>query len=362
MKKNAVLIFILYLISQFVKITTNINPWEDTLFNKSTFALSAVLATGLAFTASAETVIKIGHGAAEAFHMHRALLKFEDLVEAGSNGKIDVQVFPSSQMGPDREIIEGVQTGVLEMAIPPSSFFAGWDPAFAVIELPYMYASKDIAYEVLDGDAGAEMLARVENQGLVGLGWLELGVRNVTNNVRPVATPEDLEGVKLRTMKVPAHVATFETLGANPTPMNFGEVYSALQQGVIDGQENPLAIITSQRFYEVQKYLSTTAHVFAVYMPVISKPFFEGLSAEHQQLVRESMAAARSYQAELVAAEDTAQLEEIRAAGVEVLELTAQQRQAFADKTESVRLQYREEVGTEAYDAWVAAVAAASGS
>jgi tripartite ATP-independent transporter DctP family solute receptor len=362
MKKNAVLIFILYLISQFVKITTNINPWEDTLSNKSTFALSAVLATGLAFTASAETVIKIGHGAAEAFHMHRALLKFEDLVEAGSNGKIDVQIFPSSQMGPDREMIEGVQTGVLEMAIPPSSFFAGWDPAFAVIELPYMYASKDIAYEVLDGDAGAEMLARVENQGLVGLGWLELGVRNVTNNVRPVATPEDLEGVKLRTMKVPAHVATFETLGANQTPMNFGEVYSALQQGVIDGQENPLAIITSQRFYEVQKYLSTTAHVFAVYMPVISKPFFEGLSAEHQQLVRESMAAARSYQAELVAAEDTAQLEEIRAAGVEVLELTAQQRQAFADKTESVRLQYREEVGTEAYDAWVAAVAAASGS
>ena len=332
------------------------------MFNKSTFALSAVLATGLAFTASAETVIKIGHGAAEAFHMHRALVKFEELVEAGSNGEIDVQIFPSSQMGPDREMIEGVQTGVLEMAIPPSSFFAGWDPAFAVIELPYMYASKDIAYEVLDGDAGAGMLARVENQGLVGLGWLELGVRNVTNNVRPVATPEDLEGVKLRTMKVPAHVATFETLGANPTPMNFGEVYSALQQGVIDGQENPLAIITSQRFYEVQKYLSTTAHVFAVYMPVISKPFFEGLSAEHQQLVRESMASARSYQAELVAAEDTAQLEEIRAAGVEVLELTAEQRQAFADKTESVRLQYRDEVGTEAYDAWVGAVAAASGS
>ena len=332
------------------------------MFNKSTFALSAVLATGLAFTASAETVIKVGHGAAEAFHMHRALVKFEELVEAGSNGEIDVQIFPSSQMGPDREMIEGVQTGVLEMAIPPSSFFAGWDPAFAVIELPYMYASKDIAYEVLDGDAGAGMLARVENQGLVGLGWLELGVRNVTNNVRPIATPEDLEGVKLRTMKVPAHVATFETLGANPTPMNFGEVYSALQQGVIDGQENPLAIITSQRFYEVQKYLSTTAHVFAVYMPVISKPFFEGLSAEHQQLVRESMASARSYQAELVAAEDTAQLEEIRAAGVEVLELTAEQRQAFADKTESVRLQYRDEVGTEAYDAWVGAVAAASGS
>ena len=331
------------------------------MFKKSTLALSVLLSAGLAFAASAGTTIKVGHGAAEAFHMHRALLKFEELVEAGSGGEIDVQIFPSSQMGPDREMIEGVQTGVLEMAIPPSSFFAGWDPAFAVIELPYMYASKDIAFDVLDGSAGDGMLSRVENQGLVGLGWLELGVRNVTNNVRPVATPEDLEGVKLRTMKVPAHVATFETLGANPTPMNFGEVYSALQQGVIDGQENPLAIITSQRFYEVQKYLSTTGHVFAVYMPVISKPFFDSLSAEHQKLVRDSMAAARDHQAQLVASEDAAQLEQIRAAGVEVLELTAEQRQVFADKTESVRLQYREKVGAEAYDNWVSAVAAVSG-
>ena len=330
------------------------------MLKKSSFLLGAVLSVGLTFAASAETVIKVGHGAAEAFHMHRALLKFEELVEAGSKGEIDVQIFPSSQMGPDREMIEGVQTGVLEMAIPPSSFFAGWDPAFAVIELPYMYASKDIAFDVLDSEAGNGMLARVEKQGLVGLGWLELGVRNVTNNKRPIATPEDLEGVKLRTMKVPAHVATFETLGANPTPMNFGEVYSALQQGVIDGQENPLAIITSQRFYEVQKFLSTTGHVFAVYMPVISKPFFDSLSTEHQNLIRESMAAARKHQAELVASEDTAQLEQIRAAGVEVLELTAEQRQAFADKTESVRLKYRDEVGAEAYDAWVAAVGAAS--
>lgn len=332
------------------------------MFNKSTLTLGVILSTGLAVAASAETIIKVGHGAAESFHMHRALLHFEELVEAGSDGEIDVQIFPSSQMGPDREMIEGVQTGVLEMAIPPSSFFAGWDPAFAVIELPYMYASKEIAFDVLDSTAGDGMIERLENQGLVGLGWLELGVRNVTNNVRPIATPADLEGVKLRTMQVPAHVATFQALGANPTPMNFGEVYSALQQGVIDGQENPLAIITSQRFYEVQSYLSTTGHVFAVYMPVISQQFFGTLSEEHQQLVHDSMAASRVYQAELVASEDASQLEEIRAAGVEVLELTAEQRQAFADATEGVRLQYRDEVGAEAYDAWIAAVAEASGN
>ncbi|TCS58973.1 tripartite ATP-independent transporter DctP family solute receptor [Primorskyibacter sedentarius] len=332
------------------------------MFYKSTLVLGVILSAGLALSANAETVIKIGHGTNEQFHMHRALLKFEELVETGSNEEIDVQIFPSSQMGPDREMIEGVQTGVLEMAVPPSSFFAGWDPAFGVIELPYMYASKDIALDVLNGAAGDDMMARLESQGLVGLGWMELGVRNITNNTRPIATPEDLEGVKLRTMKVPAHVATFEALGANPTPMNFGEVYSALQQGVIDGQENPLAIITSARFYEVQKYLSTTGHVFAVYLPVMSKFFFDSLSEEHQALVMESMAAAETYQQELIEAEVASQLEEIRAAGVEVLELTAEQRKAFAEKTEAVRLQYRDEVGAEAYDNWVAAVAGASGS
>ena len=331
------------------------------MFKKTTLALSVVMSAGLAFAASAETVIKVGHGANEQYHMHRALLKFEELVEQGSGGEIDVQIFPSSQMGPDREMIEGVQTGVLEMAVPPSSFFAGWDPAFAVIELPYMYASKDIALDTFASDTGEAMLKRLENQGLVGLGWLENGLRHVTNNVRPIETPADLDGVKLRTMKVPAHVDTFTTLGANPTPMNFGEVYSALQQGVIDGQENPIALIDSQRFYEVQKHVSLTGHVFTVYIPVISQDFFYSLPEEHQRLVKDSMTAAAAYQQELVNGEEAGQLQKIRDAGVNVVELSAEQRAVFAAETESVRTAYRDTVGAEAFDAWVAAVAEASG-
>ena len=160
------------------------------MFKKSTFALGAVLTAGLAFAASAETVIKVGHGAAEAFHMHRALLKFEELVEAGSNGEIDVQIFPSSQMGPDREMIEGVQTGVLEMAIPPSSFFAGWDPAFAVIELPYMYASKDIAFDVLD--EGGTFVAKVLAGGAEGELQKLLKQRfSKVANIKPPASRSD---------------------------------------------------------------------------------------------------------------------------------------------------------------------------
>ena len=315
---------------------------------------------GLALTASAGTTIKIGHGANEQYHMHRALMRFEQLVEKGSNNEIDVQIFPSSQMGPDREMIEGVQTGVLEMAVSPSSFFAGWDSAFSVIELPYMYASKDIALKVLNGSAGNAMQDRLKKQGLVGLGWLENGLRHVSNNKRSIVTPADLKGVKLRTMKVPAHVATFNALGANPTPMNFGEVYSALQQGVIDGQENPIALIDSQRFYEVQKHVSLTGHVFTVYIPVISQSFFNSLSKEHQALVQTSMKAAAAYQQELVNGEEAGQLQKIKDAGVNVVDLTPQQRQVFADQTKSVRAEYRKTVGEKAFDSWTAAVSAAS--
>lgn len=327
---------------------------------KFVFSIGAAIALSFSAAAQADTVLRIGHGANEQYHMHRALLHFQEKVEADSNGEIDVQIFPSSQMGPDREMIESVQAGVLEMAVSPSSFFAGWDPAFAVIELPYMYASKDIALDVLNGEAGGTMLERLSQQGLIGLGWLENGLRHVTNNVRPIEAPEDLDGVKLRTMKVPAHVATFKALGANPTPMNFGEVYSALQQGVIDGQENPVALIDSQRFYEVQKHVSLTGHVFTVYVPVISEAFFSSLSTEHQEILRSAMASAAAHQQDLVNSEEAGQLQKIRESGVNVVDLTPDQRQVFSDQTESVRAAYRDEVGAEVYDAWVAAVKAVS--
>ena len=330
------------------------------MLKKSVIALGALFCLGLSLQVQAGTVIRIGHGANDKLHMHRALLRFEELVEKGSNGEIEIRIFPSSQMGPDREMIEGVQTGVLEMAIPPSSFFAGWDPSFAVIELPYVYPSKDVALKVLNGPAGDEMLKKLEKQGLVGLGWLENGLRHVTNNVRPIHSPEDLSGIKLRTMKVPAHVDTFSALGANPTPMNFGEVYSGLQQGVIDGQENPIALIDSQRFYEVQKYMSLTGHVFTTYVPVISKSFFDGLSAEHQALIRASMHKASDYQQELVNGEESAQLEAIRKSGVEVVDLSPEQIMAFQTLTESVRAKYRAPIGEKAFDAWMAAVKSAS--
>ena len=319
------------------------------------FLLVAMLVPNVSITAK-KTVIKIGHGANEKYHMHRALVEFKRLVEEGSNNSLEVQIFPSSQMGPDREMIEGVQTGVLEMCVPPSSFFPGWDPAFAIIELPFMYPSKEVALKTLHSDEGKKMLKRLEALDLVGLGWLENGTRHVTNNVRSINSPDDLQGVKLRTMKVPAHVDTFKALGANPTPMNFGEVYSGLQQGVIDGQENPVAHIYSQRFFEVQKHMSLTGHVFTVYIPVISKTFFDSLSSEYQTLLLESMAKTEDYQQQLVNSEESSQLAEIEKSGVKVTRLTPEEIKPFMAKVESVKAQYRTEAGAEAYDAWVKAI------
>lgn len=321
--------------------------------------LAVALLPGSAM-ASKKTVIKIGHGANEKYHMHRAIMEFKRLVEEGSNGRFEIQVFPSSQMGPDREMIEGVQTGVLEMCVPPSSFFPGWDQAFSVIELPFMYPNKEVALKVLHSQRGEEMLKRLEKLDLVGLGWLENGTRHVTNNVRAIHNPGDLKGVKLRTMKVPAHVDTFKALGANPTPMNFGEVYSGLQQGVIDGQENPVAHIYSQRFFEVQKHMSLTGHVFTVYIPVISKSFYDSLSAKDQELLRESMKKAEDYQQQLVNDEESKQLAEIEKSGVQVTRLTPAETKSFMAKVEPVKAKYRSDAGADIYDAWVKAVEEAS--
>lgn len=315
----------------------------------------AVLVPSYALAAK-KTVIKIGHGANEKYHMHRALLEFKKQVEEGSDGRLEVQIFPSSQMGPDREMIEGVQTGVLEMCVPPSSFFPGWDPAFAVVELPFMYPSKEVALKTLHSDEGKRMLERLGALDLVGLGWLENGTRHVTNNVRAIHSPGDLQGVKLRTMKVPAHVDTFKALGANPTPMNFGEVYSGLQQGVIDGQENPVAHIYSQRFFEVQKHMSLTGHVFTVYIPVISKTFFDSLPKNDRKLLLDSMAKAEDYQQQLVNSEEAGQLDEIKKAGVQVTQLSPDEIKIFMAKVEPVKAKYRTEAGAEVYDAWVKAV------
>lgn len=311
--------------------------------------LSCVFSTTSIFAAQ---TIRIGHGTNESFHLHRALLEFKNVVEENSNGKYEVEIFPQSQMGPDREMVEGTQSGMLQMAIPPSSILSNWDPAFDVVELPFIYPSKDAAFKVVNSEVGDKLLSRLDRLNLKGLGFLESGVRNITNNKRPIESTGDLKGIKLRTMKVPSHMDTFNTLNAAATPMNFGEVYSALQQKVIDGQENPVSIIYSQRFYEVQKYMSMTNHVVTFYLPVMNYEFWTSMSKEDQELIDDALKAAFDFQQNIIKQEQDKQLEEMVKAGMKINELTPEARQQFVDQTQSVREKYRGKIGKALYDQW----------
>ncbi len=322
---------------------------------KAILTVALVLSTALTDTSAlAAETIRIGHGTNESFHLHRSLEEFKRLVEERSEGRYKVQIYPQSQMGPDREMVEATQSGMLQMAVPPSSILSNWDPAFDVIELPFIYPSKEAAFKVVNSEAGDELLSRLNRLNLEGLGFMESGVRNITNNKRPITSAEDLKGVKLRTMKVPSHLDTFKSLNASPTPMNFGEVYSALQQKVIDGQENPISIIHSQRFYEVQKYMSLTSHVVTFYLPVMNYEFWMMQSPEDQALLKAAIDDAFDFQQAIIAKEEGQQIADMKAAGMEINELDPAELAKLVELTKPVREKYRSKVGEDLYDNWSA--------
>ncbi|MCC3358980.1 DctP family TRAP transporter solute-binding subunit [Bacillus sp. REN16] len=304
--------------------------------------------------------IKIGHGAAESFHMHQAWLKFKEELE--KDGSFKVEIYPSSQFGNDAEMIESVKTGDLTMATPPSSFLTEEAPNIALIELPYVFESRQNAINTLAGEWGQKQLADLEDNGLVGLGYLENGLRHFTNNKKPVRTPEDIEGLKLRTMQVPAHVYLWNDLGATAEGAPFAEVYNNLSSGRFDGQENPIGIIYSQKFYEVQKYMTLTGHVYTAYLPVMNHDFWNGLSEEEQTAIKDAFKVGYDYQLELIKKEEAEQLEEIANNDqykTEVIELTDDEKQAFMEAAQPTLEHYRDELGAEAYDEFIEAAKAA---
>ncbi|QSQ09276.1 Solute-binding protein [Koleobacter methoxysyntrophicus] len=336
-------------------------------------ALLLVLAAILLFTFSAcgtqdqkatskgPKTIKIAHGASESYHMHRAWLKFKEELEKG--GKFKVEIYPSSQFGNDAEMIESVKTGDLTIATPPSSFLTDEAPKMALIELPYVFPSRQAAIDTLNGEWGQARLKELEDNGLVGLGYLENGLRHLTNSKRPVRTPEDLKGLKLRTMQVPAHVYLWNDLGATAEGAPFPELYTNLSTGVFDGQENPIAHIYSQKFYEVQDYITLTGHVYTAYVPVVNIDFWNSLSEEEKREIREAFEVARKYQLSLIEEEEAQQLEEIRNNKIyptTVIELTSEEKQKFIDAAQPTLQHYRDKLGAEAFDEFMAAVKKAS--
>lgn len=231
--------------------------------------------------------LKLGHMTPETEPYHLAALKFKDLIETRSKGKVKITIYPAGQLGYDRELIEGMQFGTIDLAIVTSSPLVNFIPSFAVLDMPFLFRDWDHVDAVLKEDYMQKLFAEGTEKGLVPMALLPRGFRSVTNSKRPITKAADFKGIKLRVIESPVFVQTFEQLGATVTAMSWGEVFTALQQKALDGEENAINTIHNERLYEVQKYVSLTEHMFAFATFTASKKKLDELPADIQSLIRQ---------------------------------------------------------------------------
>ena len=289
------------------------------------------------------------HTLAEAANM------FKELVEEGSDGNIVVDVHYGGVLGTSREALEAVKIGTQTMVDAATAPIVAYESSMGVINLPYLFSSREQWFDVLDGPLGQDMLGRLEPHGFVGLAYLENGIRHVTNNVRPIYKPEDLEGIKIRLMQNPVFIATFESFGCLTTTTPWSELYSALQQNVVEAQENPVSNIYNGKLYEVQDYLSFTGHTYDPNIYFVNKGFFDSLPAEYQTLLRESAQKVAEWQrAEAVKVEGDL-IKELEP-HMEINKVEAAQIARFRETCSSVYEDQSSTIGEDVVKAWLDAV------
>lgn len=283
------------------------------------FTLSAIIGLALASPAVAQQSVVVGHTLSPESHYGVGARAFIAALEEASGGAFTGEEAPAGQLGGERDMIEGLQIGSLDIVITSTGPLGNFVPQVYALDLPFLFRDYDHARTVLDGEIGQELLAEIGENDLVGLAWSENGFRHVTNSQRPIETPADLDGLKLRTMENRVHMAAFEGMGAAPTPMAFPELFTALQQGVVDGQENPITVITASKFWEVQNFVSLTGHVYSPAVILASPILFDGLSEEEQGWFMEAAQASAAATRGEVSRLEEAGVELLRANGMEVL-------------------------------------------
>ncbi|MFM7002125.1 MAG: TRAP transporter substrate-binding protein [Limnohabitans sp.] len=259
--------------------------------------LGLVAATSVALAQDIqERTIKFGHLNNTDHPTSMGVKKFAELVAAKSGGKIKVNEFASSQLGNELQQQSALMGGVQEMLVASTTSLAGIVKEYGLLDFPFLFSNARQADAMVDGPLGKLLNSKLNDKGIVVLGFFDLGFRNVTNSKRPITKGEDLEGLKLRVIPNPVFIETFKTFKANPVPMPFAELYGALENKAVDGQENPYAVILSSKFYEVNKYVSETNHVYATNPIQISKRFWDKLSAAEQKLIQDAATEAQNYQ------------------------------------------------------------------
>lgn len=298
-------------------------------------------------TAAAQPVkLKLGHIAAENDAWHKGALKFAELVEQKSNGSVKVEVFPSSTLGNDRDLIEGMQMGSMDFALVAGVLSNFYEP-YSILELPYLFRDKEHLEKVLYGPVGDDLKAELlENAKLRGLEFWMRGPRELTAS-KKIETLEDLKGIKIRVPEIPASIEAWKALGTTPTPMAFGEVYSSLQTGIIDAQENPRALIDSSKLNEVQKYLMKTDHVFGYVLLTMSDLTYNKLTPEQQKAVEEAAKEATEYENKLVFELEEELLKKLKNSGMEFVELDTK---PLIEAVQPVHKDFAEKYGKELYE------------
>jgi TRAP-type transport system periplasmic protein len=286
----------------------------------STVFLAALAAAGFMSSAAAQTTMRISISVAQNSHQGVAIDTFAREVEKRTAGRYKVQPFYSGALGGERESIEAVQLGTQELTFTSTGPVPNFVPSARILDIPFLFRDKAHARAVLDGQIGQDMLKEFEPKGFKALAWGENGVRHMTNSKRSVNAPDDLKGLKMRTMENPVHVAAYKGFGIVTTPMAFPEVFTALQQGTVDGQENPLSVIMAAKFDQVQKHLSLTGHVYSPAIFLMSKGAFDKLSAADKTAFLEAAKEGAKVGRARVDEDDTKGVAELRSKGMTVVE------------------------------------------
>jgi TRAP-type transport system periplasmic protein len=296
--------------------------------------------------ASAKTTIKLAHymPAKPEWSQHAAAMVFKSFIEARTAGEIEVVILPAGQVGSERSAIEQIQNNLLQMMVCNDGSLTAFVPEMQIFTIPYLFSSRTVAWDVLDGSFGKKLSDLVVKRAdLRVLGWAENGFRHFTNSKKIIKSPSDMKGMKIRVMESPSYIAMVKGLGANPTPITWTELYSALQQNVVDGQENPINNIMAAKLYEVQKYLTLDGHTYGLHPWIMNNDLWNSLSTKNQQIIKDAaqMAVVAHRSASTMA--DVNGLEFLREQGVKIYAPTSDELEEFRRLTQEPVIEYLKE-------------------
>jgi tripartite ATP-independent transporter DctP family solute receptor len=298
-----------------------------------------------------EFTLKLGHGSQLKSPLQTTGEEFAKRIAEKTGGRVKIEVYGNMQLGQERDMVEGLQLGTVDLTMVSTGPLSGFAPGITVVDLPFLFSSEQHAYKVLDGDIGQGLLKQLEPKGIVGLAFLENGFRHVTSN-KKIMTPADLKGVKLRTMENKVHMASFKEMGAAPVPMVWGEVYTSLGQKVIDGQENPIHIIYANALWEVQKYVILTGHFYTPYIFAGSKKSLDKLPPDLQQVIRSTAKEMAPFERNIIKTDTGMMSDVLKQKGMEIVEVD---RKAFQAASQPVYKQFEPQFGKELIDQILAA-------